>query len=155
MKQYDKNGNGQLEKEEWMEMKPEYRAADKNGDGIITLDELTAFLAADSGSGPRQSSSAAVASNAGANNAGANNAAAPGNAGKSKFRSPTPTERLPKDIPSWFITADKDGDGVVTMSEYIKVKGDTDAAAKEFAQYDLNDDGVITPQEAMKASKKK
>jgi len=85
MKQYDKNGNGQLEKEEWMEMKSEYRAADRDRNGIITLDELTAFLAADSGSGPRQSTSVAVASNAGANNAGANNAgannaAAPGNA---------------------------------------------------------------------------
>ena len=41
------------------------------------------------------------------------------------------------------------------MSEFIKVKGDTEAAAKEFAQCDLNNDGVITPQEAMKASKKK
>ena len=71
MKQYDKNGNGQLEKEEWMEMKPEYRAADKNHDGIITLDELTEFLAADSGSGPRQSSGVAVASTAGPNNAAA------------------------------------------------------------------------------------
>lgn len=149
MKQYDKNGNGQLEKEEWMEMKPEYRAADKDHNGIITLDELTEFLAADSGSGPRQSSGVAVASSAGANNAAA------GNAGKSKFHSPTPIERLPKDIPSWFITADKDGDGAVTMSEYIKVKGDTEAAAKEFAQYDLNNDGVITPQEAMKAPKQK
>jgi Ca2+-binding EF-hand superfamily protein len=149
MKQYDKNGNGQLEKEEWSEMKPEYRAADKNHNDVITLEELTDFLAADSGSGPRQSSSVAVATSAGASNA------VGVNAGKSKFRLPTPTERLPKDIPGWFITADTSGDGVVSMLEFIKVKGDTEAAAKEFAQYDLNNDGVVTPQEAVKAAKKK
>ena len=146
---YDKNGDGQLQKEEWAEMKEKYKAADKNHDSIITIDELTEFMIADSGSGPIQSTGVAVATTAGANNAAA------GSAGKSKFHSPTPTERLPKDIPSWFITADKDGDGVVSMSDFIKVKGDTEAAAKEFAQYDLNNDGVITPQEALKAPKKK
>ena len=121
IKEYDKNGNGQLEKDEWSQMKEKYWAADKNHDGIITVDELIEFQIADSGSGPRQSSGVAVASSA-----GANIAAAPGNTGKPKFRSPTPTERLPKDIPSWFITADTTGDGVVTMSEYIKVNGDTE-----------------------------
>jgi len=53
------------------------------------------------------------------------------------------------------MTADTSGDGEVSMSEYMKVKGETEAAAKEFAQYDLNNDGVITPQEAVKTQKKK
>ena len=87
LKQYDKNSNGQLEKDEWSEMKKEYWAADKNHDGIITLDELAEFMSADSGSGPKQSSSVAVASNA-----AVNSAAAPGNSGKSRFRPPTPTD---------------------------------------------------------------
>jgi Ca2+-binding EF-hand superfamily protein len=148
LKMYDKNGDGVLQKEEWSEMKEKYKAADKNHDGNITIDELTEFMIVDSGSGPSQSSGVAVASSAGASFAAA------GNAGKLKFRSPTPTERLPKDIPSWFITADTSGDGMVTMSGFIKVKGDTEAAAKEFTQYDLNNDGVITPREALKAAKK-
>jgi Ca2+-binding EF-hand superfamily protein len=150
MKDYDKNGNGRLEKEEWSQMKEKYKAADKDGDGIITMDELTAFLIADSGSGYSSSSGTAVASNA-----MGNSAAAPGNSSKPKFHPPTPTERLPKDIPSWYISADYDSDGTVSMAEFIKAKGDTEAAAKEFAQYDLNNDGVITPQEALRAAKKK
>jgi hypothetical protein len=152
IKEYDKNSNGQLEKDEWSQMKEKYWAADKNHDAIITVDELIEFQIADSWSGPRQSSGVAIASSAGLNSA------APGNSGKPRLHPLTPTERLQKDmkdIPSWFITTDTSGDGVVTMSEYIKVKGDTVAAAKEFAQFDLNNDGVITPQEAMKASKKK
>ncbi len=152
MKNYDKNGNGQLEKDEWSEMKKEYWAADKDHDGIITLDELAEFMAADSGSGPRQSSGVAMASSAVANSAGA-----AGNSGKPRFRPLTPTERLSKekDIPSWFITADADGDGVVSMSDFIKTKGDTEAAAQEFAKWDLNNDGVITPQEVLKVQQKK
>jgi hypothetical protein len=45
MKQWDKNKNGVLEKEEWSQMAPRWRAADLNGDGKITLDELTAYVA--------------------------------------------------------------------------------------------------------------
>ncbi len=59
----------------------------------------------------------------------------------------TPTERLPEGLPDWFIRADADGDGQVTMAEYSPVY--TDAKAAEFAKYDLNGDGVITPQEVL------
>jgi hypothetical protein len=45
MKQWDKNKNGVLEKEEWSQMAQRWRAADLNGDGKITLDELTAYVA--------------------------------------------------------------------------------------------------------------
>lgn len=45
MKQWDKNKNGVLEKEEWSQMARRWQAADLNGDGKITLDELTAYVA--------------------------------------------------------------------------------------------------------------
>jgi hypothetical protein len=45
LKQYDKNKNGVLEKDEWSQMPERWRGADRNGDGKITLDELVARLA--------------------------------------------------------------------------------------------------------------
>jgi len=44
LKQYDKNNNGALEKGEWSQMSSTWREADRNGDGVITVDELTARL---------------------------------------------------------------------------------------------------------------
>jgi len=44
LKQYDKNKNGVLEKGEWSQMSSTWREADRNGDGVITVDELTARL---------------------------------------------------------------------------------------------------------------
>jgi hypothetical protein len=44
LKQRDKNNNGVLEREEWSQMQSRWHVADRNGDGIITLDELTAFV---------------------------------------------------------------------------------------------------------------
>ena len=49
LKQWDTNNNGVLQEEEWSRMAARYRAADLNGDGKITLDELVAFLASRSG----------------------------------------------------------------------------------------------------------
>jgi hypothetical protein len=42
LRQYDKNKNGVLEKDEWSQMPEQWRTADRNGDGKITLEELTA-----------------------------------------------------------------------------------------------------------------
>jgi len=157
LKQYDKNKNGQLEKEEWQEIKGNIKSADKNGDGVITLDELTEWLAADSQRGPKQNSGEAIASAASSSSSssGSKSAALQSKSGKSKphrFRSPT--ERLPEGLPDWFARKDADGDGQVSMSEYLN--GDwTETKAKEFSRYDLNDDGVITPQECLKVDKKK
>jgi Ca2+-binding EF-hand superfamily protein len=153
MKEYDTNKNGQLEKEEWSQMKEKYKAADTNHDGIITLDELTKFLIADSGAGPQTSGGTL------ATNAGSNSVALQGNLGGSKtnrYRSSSAYERLADlNLPDWFARFDADGDGEVSMSEFIKAKGDTESTAKEFANYDLDNDGIISPQEVLKVMKKK
>ncbi|MCS7305135.1 MAG: EF-hand domain-containing protein [Thermoguttaceae bacterium] len=65
----------------------------------------------------------------------------------------TPLERLPKGIPDWFIQKDADGDGQVSMAEFASEW--TDAKAAEFQKYDLNNDGLITPQECLRAEKAK
>jgi len=60
-----------------------------------------------------------------------------------------PHERLPADIPEWFIEKDTDGDGQVMMSEFATTWNDERVA--EFNKCDLNRDGIITPQECLAA----
>ena len=71
--------------------------------------------------------------------------------GKRSYRVLTPAERLPKGLPDWFTQKDANGDGQISMSEYSSTW--TDEAAAEFAKYDLNNDGVITAAECVKAQK--
>jgi hypothetical protein len=61
-----------------------------------------------------------------------------------------PKERLPKDMPDWFLEKDTDGDGQVDMAEYASDW--TPSTVAEFNRYDLNHDGVITPAECRKAA---
>ena len=66
--------------------------------------------------------------------------------GRRSYRFRAPTERLPQRMPPWWNGKDGDGDGQIIMAEFAT----TWSAAKvaEFARYDLNGDGVITPKEA-------
>ena len=47
-----------------------------------------------------------------------------------------------------FQQKDLDGDGQITMAEFATSW--TEATAAEFTKYDLNNDGVITPDEVLK-----
>lgn len=68
------------------------------------------------------------------------------------FRSQSTTERLAKlSLPSWFLENDRNQDGQVVMSEYSSRWSDEVIA--EFFTYDLNRDGVITPEECVAAAK--
>ena len=62
-----------------------------------------------------------------------------------------PASRIPKDLPSWFSTRDRDGDGQITLSEYAPAM--TSTLLAEFGHYDLNGDGVITAREYLARSK--
>jgi hypothetical protein len=53
---------------------------------------------------------------------------------------------LPKDLPSWWDRKDEDGDAQITMAEFMS--GSSSSSLKEFRDYDLNEDGVITAREA-------
>ncbi len=44
LRQFDANRSGALEKEEWEKARPDPKAADRNGDSVINLDELTAWV---------------------------------------------------------------------------------------------------------------
>ena len=55
--------------------------------------------------------------------------------------------RLPAGLPDWFDKCDRDGDGQLTLAEYGE-RGSA-SADKEFARYDRNQDGLITPREVL------
>lgn len=68
------------------------------------------------------------------------------------YRARTTEERLAKaGMPSWFREGDKNGDGQVAMAEYTDEW--TAAKLEEFAQYDGNNDGIITPAECIASTK--
>jgi hypothetical protein len=55
--------------------------------------------------------------------------------------------RLPAGLPDWFRKGDRDGDGQLTLAEYAEVG--SASADKEFARYDRNQDGLLTPHEVL------
>jgi Ca2+-binding EF-hand superfamily protein len=60
-------------------------------------------------------------------------------------------ERLSKyeDLPEWFGDLDANRDGQVMMDEYYASW--SEKKATDFRQFDLNDDGIVTPKEAIAA----
>jgi Ca2+-binding EF-hand superfamily protein len=144
LKQNDKNGNDILEKSEWAELR-DAELIDKDHNGVITLEELTAYYQAKNGiRSPRKT-------NHGNSAAASNPADASLKTGKT-YRILSPTERLPEGLPDWFRN-DANGDGQISMPEFSH-DWTTEQAAK-FARYDLNGDGIITPQEVLQVDKKK
>ncbi len=163
LKQYDKNGSGVLEREEWSTMRGDYERADTNGDKILTLDELTARLTSygsrEESSGNRGSSTASSASGGESRRGGYRSRGergsdqGNGNGERKSYRFLTPLERLPKGLPSWFARNDADGDAQVTMAEYSSSYNET--TVTEFNKYDLNGDGVITAHECLQVESSK
>lgn len=60
-------------------------------------------------------------------------------------------KRLPAGLPDWFLRRDTDGDGQLSLSEFAPKA--TAAERQEFARYDLNGDGLMTPGEVIRATK--
>jgi Ca2+-binding EF-hand superfamily protein len=156
LKTFDKSKDGMLQRDEWKEMKAEHQGADSNGDGTITQEELTARITSYS------SGSGSYAASAGTSNPGGSlsygkkprgGADKTASTEKKSYRFLTPTERLPKGMPDWFVKNDADGDGQIMMAEYAA--SFTESIAAEFAKYDLDGDGIITPNECLAVDKKK
>jgi Ca2+-binding EF-hand superfamily protein len=148
IRQYDKNKDGKLTQDEWGSMRGDPKATDKNGDGVITKEEMverfTSFSrsrSGDSRSGDSRSGSSSTSSTSST----ANN-------DRKSYRFLTPVERLPKEMPSWFSTSDTNGDGQVAMAEFTSHWSESKVA--EFARYDTNGDGYITVAECLKAEGK-
>ncbi len=66
------------------------------------------------------------------------------------YRSTTTADRLAKlKLDNWFMEKDKNQDGQVAMAEFGS--NWTESLVAEFRVYDLNNDGVITPDECLRA----
>ncbi len=151
LRQYDKNGNGQLEREEWSQMSSSLRDSDRNGDGIVTLDELTLKLA-DFGSRRSNGTSSSTASTGSSSGPGGGSSApATGAAPRPSYRFLSAIERLPPGLPDWFARKDANEDGQISMAEFSSQW--TEKEVREFSQLDLNNDGLITPEECLKAAR--
>ena len=145
--QYDKNRNGVLERDEYHEMSNNPKAADKNGDGAISFDELVGWLV--------------EMSKPGSHSGGSGNDSRDRDRDRSKKAEPrqpvyrvpfpSPIDRLPSGLPEWFLKKDVDRDGQVSMAEFSQDWSETKLT--EYFKYDINGDGFIVPAEVLRAEK--
>lgn len=170
LRRYDENKNGVLERNEWQNMRGSPEKGDRNNDGVITQEELVARLldfseqssASSGGLGSSSPNSGASGSSyrpsgggppSGSSSSSSRSTTSTRSPERSRVRFLTPLERLPKGLPDWFVQKDADGDGQISMAEFATEWTDTKAA--EFEKYDLNHDGIITPEECLQAEKSK
>lgn len=171
---YDRNGNGRLEASEWQTMRGTPKQADLNRDGILSVEELIRHIT-EYGLQRRirllppqpgdlvelppllTPTTAEPAATPGTSAPTAATAASPAAAEESQAASPkqqprrtdtkfyVPQQRLPKGLPDWFLTRDRDGDGQLTISEFSPKS--VPSELQQFKQLDRDGDGVVTAAE--------
>jgi hypothetical protein len=165
-----------LDAQEWRQMHGNPAPADTDGDGAITVEEMAQWivkygqnrrirlavpalgLSGDSGpdEGPPAKTGGAGKTGGSADAAAADKLDAEPDFAEledarrqAKFY--VPSKRLPAGLPAWFLARDEDGDGQLSLSEFAPKP--TPADLREFQQYDLNGDGLITAKECLRALK--
>ncbi len=152
---YDRNRDRKIDAEEMKRSRygSDLPLFDRNRDGIITLNEMEYRYAqrrvnneggsstASSGKDSRKSSDKDDEPEAGwrANR----------DEDRKSYRAQAPAEGTQEGLPDWFPRDDADGDGQVAMAEFSVSW--SDSVMSDFNQFDLNLDGMITPQECLKA----
>ncbi|MEM6656354.1 MAG: hypothetical protein AAF596_11150, partial [Planctomycetota bacterium] len=120
IKRYDRNGNGQVERDEWPASSGDLKKRDLNRDGVITAIEMTSWLeqsrtSSKSTSGSKSASRSSSrsdrrswsSSRSGTPLVGTRSSGKPGAGGdadgsRKSYRFTPATERLPSGLPSWF-----------------------------------------------------
>ena len=144
MFQHDKNRNGKLERSEWARLKGDPGAFDRDGDGSLSMSELTDKLA---GFGSREKDVTA-------RRKARREAYGKSKSKKSSYRFLTAHERLPKGLPDWFIEKDENEDGQLSLHEFAPEKL-TASEVRKFQQFDLNRDGILVAREYLKSTGEK
>lgn len=68
---------------------------------------------------------------------------------RNSYRVRSPVEQSVDGLPDWFAQDDANGDGQIAMAEWATSWSESELA--RFNQFDLNQDGVITPRECVRA----
>ena len=177
---YGGSPSGGLKRSQWAAVPKGLWAADRNGDGVITVDELAEYLAEYSRSRslkpaarswpaasellpllrpsiPAEPAGSPAGVSAG-EKSGNDSASEPRETGSSPGRPPqgkakfyVAPARRPQGLPDWFTARDLDGDGQLTLGEFAPDGGR--AAVEQFQRYDLNHDGLLTAEEVLQAGK--
>jgi hypothetical protein len=182
---HDTDRDGQLAAAEWRPLGEYLQEADADQDEVLTGEELAWYLAeygrhrrirlmpaADRGAGPLPSLLRPGEGDAGRpparedaggedppEEAVAEKQAAREDEGESKSaelparKYHVAPSRLPAGLPDWFQKCDRDGDGQLTLAEYAQ--HGSASAEQEFARYDRNRDGLVTPQEVLGPASKR
>ncbi len=166
---YDRNNDGKIDQEEMRRSRRgmDLLQYDRNRDGVITLDEMeyryarrrieNTRNAASGGQGDRdQGQQGGERRGRGGRDGGRDGDGrerSNGNpspyAALSSYRVVAPVERLPAGLPDWFYRSDAYGDGQISMAEFSATW--SEAVLEDFYQFDLNRDGLITPEEVLRA----
>ncbi len=158
---YDRNGNGVLDKDELDQLRGGGERYDTNQDGRVTKDELAAAFGRSGGRGDEEGGSRFYSRGGDGDprggegrEGGSRDASSSGDAGRKSYRTLTPAEKIAslEGLPDWFARSDMDQDGQVKMSEYASSW--SDAVAADFAQFDLNNDGIVTANECLEAAER-
>ncbi len=126
IKKYDKNGDGKLDSSESSGVRSLPRNADKDGDKVISLDEMIVAY------GGKSRGASSSASSRGKYN------------GNNPYLVPKGSE-LTEGADSEFQKLDRNLDGLVQMHEFAKSW--TDELASSFGKMDANNDGQLTVEE--------
>jgi Ca2+-binding EF-hand superfamily protein len=149
---YDRNNDGKISKDE--QRRSRYGADlpmyDKNRDGIITLNEMEYRYARrrvenlqETGIQPRREDDRDRKNDEEETQFGYVWGE------RRSYRKAPIIERLPEGLPEWFGRDDANLDGQIAMMEFSTDWSDSVMA--DFNQFDLNQDGLITPRECVKA----
>jgi Ca2+-binding EF-hand superfamily protein len=153
---YDQDKNGKIDPQEMKNSRfgSDLPLYDRNRDGVLTMNEME-YRYARRRVENAQGGKAGDSPGSGRSSSGSKDRDKSKDEEKSRFadrksyRVQPPVGRLPKGLPDWFMRNDADGDGQVSMPEFSVSW--SEAVLADFGKFDLNEDGLIEPQECLKA----